>query len=65
MDHRPQCNTKTLKGLEDTIGKDLHGFGFVSRDWKASPSLGRCTGKDTSDKELLSKIYTELLKFNN
>lgn len=29
MDHRPKYNTKILRGLEDTIEKDLGDVGFA------------------------------------
>lgn len=29
MDHRPQYNTKILRGLEGTIEKDLDDVGFA------------------------------------
>ena len=36
----------------------------MSREWEDKPQTGRKYLQKTSDKEMLSKIYKELLKFN-
>jgi hypothetical protein len=37
----------------------------LSREWKDKPQSGRKDLQDIADKDLLSKIYKELLKLNN
>ena len=56
---------ETIKLLEENIGFPLHSKETVNKTKRQLTDWEKIFAYDTSDKRLISKIYEELIQFNN